>query len=418
MIQSGTKSNIPVEMFEALQRAFEDFQNRAEKLGKAYEAMQADFGKLNLELESKNLELAESLAKQEEIQTYLNSILESMNNGVVGIDILGKITSFNKAASEISGYSSEYAIGKSYRDVFTNDPEGGMSLLNVMSTGKSHVWDEKVIWHRDGYPVPVSFQTALLKDQRGRILGAVEVFSDISRIKELEREMQQTKTMAALGEMSATVAHELRNPLGAMGVWAGLLDRDFEKEDPRRKTLKKIIDGLGRLNRIVSNLLLYSRPVNAQYRIIQLPNILTETINFVEIEIERLGQDVEVEKSWSDESDVYVKGDPEKLQQVIMNLCFNAIQAMPDGGKLTVSIDEKPSGKKDYTCFRITDTGVGIEKERMDKIFDPFHTTKENGTGLGLAIVKKFIDHHNGYINVSSSLKRGTTFAVFLPRIN
>jgi PAS domain S-box-containing protein len=409
---------LPDSVLASLQKSFEDFQVRAERLSRAYEAMQKDFKKVNIELDSKNAELKKSLAVQEEIQTYLNSILESMDNGVIGVDITGSITHFNRAASEISGYSGAEVLGKTYQDVFAKPDENEAAILRVLQTGKAQQRDEKVLWHKDGHPVPVSFQTARLADREGGTLGAVEIFSDISKIKKLEGEMQQSRTMAALGEMSATVAHEIRNPLGAMGMWAGLLERDFSPDDTRGHTLKKIIEGLSRLNKIVSNLLVYKRPIKTELRKVTLEGVLEEIVDFIEIEIERLGQKVTVNKKWDPSRQSFVLADPEKIEQVVMNLCLNAIQAMPDGGELTIAID--PSSSNDpsaYVSFSIADSGVGIDKGDLQKIFAPFYTTKANGTGLGLAIVKKFVEYHSGHIDVSSVPLSGTTFKIFLPKL-
>ncbi|HLV32109.1 MAG TPA: ATP-binding protein, partial [Chitinispirillaceae bacterium] len=359
-------------------------------------------------------ELERSLVIQEEMQTYLDSILQSMDNGVIGIDICGKITHFNRAASEISGYNYDNLMGRKYTRFFSSNTDGEPALVQALNRGIELKRNEKVIWHKDGHPVPVSYQTALLKDKKGRKLGAVEIFSDISRIKALEEEMQQTRTMAALGEMSATVAHEIRNPLGAMGMWAGLLERDLEQDDSRRKTLGKIIEGLSRLNKIVSNLLVYTRPVKAQFRKIQLEAILEEIVDFVQIEIERLGSTVQVKKEWTNES-VCVLADPEKIGQIVMNLCLNAVQAMDNDGVLTVSVENQNHEKTGFISFSVSDTGNGIGSDVVTKMFDPFFTTKENGTGLGLAIVKKFVEFHSGYIDVKSSAQKGTTARVFLP---
>jgi PAS domain S-box-containing protein len=407
-------STMPVELFESLQNAFNEFQLRAERLSGAYESMQTDFKKINLELDKKNSELEESFSKQEEIKTYLNSILESMENGVIGVDISGNITHFNKAAAEITGYNSLSVLQNPYSTFFGNTSQEEPTLLQVLHTGKELKRDERVIWHQDGHPVPVSFQTAVLRDSKGTRIGAVEIFSDVSKIKALEKEMQQAKTMAALGEMSATVAHEIRNPLGAMGVWAGLLERDLGPDDPRKKTLGKIIEGLSRLNKIVSNLLVYTRPVKAELRKVQIDKILSEIIDFVQIEIERIGQTIVVNRTFCNDP-VYVLVDPEKMGQVVMNLCLNAIQAMPDGGELSVTIENNSKNRHGFANFSIIDTGIGIEKETISKIFDPFFTTKENGTGLGLAIVKKFVESHSGYIDVKSKPGKGTIVKVFLP---
>ncbi len=407
-------SNDPA--LRALQQAFADFQTRADMLSSAYASMQIDFHKVNLELDAKNAQLADSLRRQQETQAYLTSILESMNSGVVGVDIMGSITHFNRAAGEITGYRVSDVMGKPYGEFFKGESAQKSTLVDVLSSSKELKHDEKVIWHRDGHPVPVSFQTALLRDKRGDIIGAVEIFSDVSRIKALEEEMQRTRTMAALGEMAATVAHEIRNPLGAMGVWAGLLERDLETNDPRRKTLGKITEGLSRLNRIVSNLLVYSRPMRAEVRATNLAAMLQELTDFMQIEIERQESKVTICKEWNENDAVSIMADPEKMHQAILNLLLNAVQAMPEGGTLSVGI-EKPRGKRaGYVAFRISDTGVGIPAEHLDKVCDPFYTTKENGTGLGLAIVRKTVEYHSGFLNIDSTVGKGTTIRVFLPR--
>ncbi len=413
-VQTGEK--IPAELFESLQQAFVDFQLRAEKLSVAYGAMQQDFKKVNLELDRKNAELARSLSKQEEIQTYLSSILESMDNGVIGVDVNGVITHFNRAASEITGFSQDAVINCSYSEVFSSQ-QGKSALLATLHSGREVKRDEKTIWTIDNHPVPVLFHTAVLKDRSGVKLGAVEIFSDISRFKALEKEMHQARTMAALGEMSATVAHEIRNPLGAMGVWAGLLERDLEPEDPRRKTLGKITEGLSKLNKIVTNLLVYTRPLAAEFRKVRLCDLLEEIIDFAQIEVERLGRQITVDKDFSNGLELFVLADPEKVNQAVMNVCLNAVQAMDNGGTLSVFFEKSSKKNSDYICFCIKDTGSGIPEDVLSKIFDPFFTTKENGTGLGLAIVKKIVESHGGFIDIKSEMGKGTSVRMFLPRL-
>jgi PAS domain S-box-containing protein len=424
MLQSSTVMNTEIlheispsrEMFDALQKAFVDFQMRAELLSAAYSGMRTQFKKVNVELDAKNIQLAESLKKQEEVQLYLSSILASMNSGVVGIDIMGTITHFNRTAEEITGYVAADVIGKPYTVLDIHNSADEPTLMDVLhAPGAERKRDEKVYKHRNGHPVPVWFQMAQLRDPQGRTIGAVEIFSDISRIKALEEEMQHTKTMAALGEMAATIAHEIRNPLGAMGMWAGLLERDIGQADECRKPVQRILEGLSRLNRIVSNLLVYSRPVKAQFRKIVLQDVVRETIDFVRIEKERKGQSVEVKTHFHDAHPAYIMADPEKLHQIIMNLCINAIQAMPDGGTLTVTVNGAGSKQTGFVMFSVGDTGTGIAPEHRDKIFDPFYTTKENGTGLGLAIVKKIVESHSGHIDVQSEVGKGTTMSVFFP---
>ncbi|GBU22393.1 histidine kinase [Fibrobacteres bacterium R8-0-B4] len=239
----------------------------------------------------------------------------------------------------------------------------------------------------------------------------IELRSSLARREALEREVQQAKTMAALGEMSATVAHEIKNPIGAMGVWAGLLERDMDPQDPKRKTLGKITDGLAKLNKIVTNLLVYTRPMTAEFRIVRLDALLEEIVDFTEVEIGRLGRKIAVEKKFDCPDGLCVKADPEKINQAVINLCLNAVQAMEDGGKLSVLL----STSGEYAQFSIVDTGSGISAENITKIFDPFFTTKEDGTGLGLAIVKKIIESHIGTIEVTSERGVGTCVKCCLP---
>ena len=416
----GSVEALPLAMVDSLQKVITDFQVRAECLSGAYASMQRDFRKVNLELDRKNAELQKSLEEQDHMRTYLDSILESMENGVIGIDTAARVTRFNRAATAITGYSADEVLGRKYEELFRQHGENEEpSLLSILRTRKEMARNEKVFWNREGQPVPVSYRTSPLHDRHGDCIGAVEIFTDVSRIKALENEMQHARTMAALGEMSATVAHEIRNPLGAMGMWAGLLERDLPADDTRSVTLKKIIEGLSRLNKIVSNLLVYTRPVKAKFRKMTIETVLAEVADFVEIEVERLGRPITVKKEWDADAPTFVLADPEKMEQVTMNLCLNAIQAMPQGGILTIGT-EKPSAAArggTYACFVVRDTGEGIRRHDLQKIFDPFFTTRENGTGLGLAIVKKFVEFHGGHIDVQSRIGDGAAFRVFLPKL-
>jgi len=197
-------------------------------------------------------------------------------------------------------------------------------------------------------------------------------------------------------------------------MWAGLLERDMDPQDPRRKTLGKITDGLAKLNKIVTNLLVYTRPMTAEFRTVRLDALLEEIVDFTEVEIGRLGRKIAVEKKFDcPPGGVSVKADPEKINQAVINLCLNAVQAMEDGGTLSVLLST--SSADDCAAFSIADTGSGISAEHITKIFDPFFTTKEDGTGLGLAIVKKIIESHTGTIEITSERGVGTCVKCYLP---
>jgi signal transduction histidine kinase len=261
----------------------------------------------------------------------------------------------------------------------------------------------------------VVYQSSLLRDAHENLLGAVEIFNDISKIKQLESENQQNRVLAALGEMAATLAHEIKNPLGAMGTWARLLDKTFDTSDKRKQTLGKITDALSRLNKIVSSMLIFGRQSKPQLQTLDIKQFLSEFTDSMEIEVVfGSGTQIQVIKEW-DETPLITQFDPEKLRQVLLNLALNAVQAMGETGTLTVECRQSKRNESNYVIISVRDTGPGIAESELEKIFSPFHTTKEDGTGLGLAIVKKLIEFHGGVIDVESEVGKGTVFNVFLP---
>ena len=232
---------------------------------------------------------------------------------------------------------------------------------------------------------------------------AIELQSE--QVKKMQEEVHQSRVLSALGEMAATVAHEIRNPLGGIGGYAGLLAKSIPPEDPRRKYVDKIIGGISSLNKIVSNLLAYTRKTNLQKQSTDLVAWTNTILAHVEIESEK--NNIIIERNFPEQS-LFVEIDPEKLQQVLLNLLMNGIQAIEQNGKISVSIKSTDN----FAEIRIADNGRGIEPEHLKNIFTPFFTTKEQGTGLGLAIVKKIVDLHEGEISVQSELGKGTEFLI------
>ena len=179
---------------------------------------------LNVELNKKNKELSESLKEMDSIRNHLKNILESMNMGVVAVDLDGKITVFNNAAQKITGLNSGNVIGKYYKDVYGELIDESSTLLDTLKDGKEYENEEKGINNTENMVIPVEYSTSLVKNEHGEVFGAVEMFVDMTEIKKLEEEVQRARTLAALGEMAANVAHEIRNPLGGIGGFAALLE--------------------------------------------------------------------------------------------------------------------------------------------------------------------------------------------------
>jgi PAS domain S-box-containing protein len=404
-----------------LRRAFEQFESNSRRLEQAYSKMQEDFSRLNLELDSKNEELKRTLDETRTTREHLNSILQTLKSGVIVVDTKARITHFNRAA-EMTGIKQQDAIGQEYERVVPQAKESG-NALETLRTGREFHNEDGLLRTRHGSFIPVNSSTAVVKDGRGEVLGAMEVFQDISNIKAMEQEILQARTLSALGEMSATVAHEIRNPLGGIGTYAALLERDLDKDDPRRNLVRSIMQGIASLNKIVTNLLVYTRPLRGTLQRIALNDFVRQVADFAALEIPEQQKPAVVVQTRVGSRILHSRIDPEKIQQLFLNLFFNAVQAMPDGGRVTVCLKStsKPpsggrkSGAETWNCLVIEDTGKGIPVENLTKIFNPFFTTKENGTGLGLAIVRRIAEFHKGVLNVKSRLGRGTTVELYLP---
>ncbi|MGB7061000.1 MAG: ATP-binding protein [Candidatus Zixiibacteriota bacterium] len=248
-------------------------------------------------------------------------------------------------------------------------------------------------------------------------------FEDLNRqLKQTEEEMLRMKTLASLGEMAAVVVHELKNPLGGIRGFAELLDRDLEEGDPRKRSVGKIMQGVETMDRIVKSLLDYSKPVKLSQRKVEMAGMIDEAISFFEMDDSQKNADVRITKNYQLD-DVWCQLDAEQFRQILLNLLHNATQAMTEGGEISVDLSPDKErtdidpGKTDQTILlKISDTGTGMSKATLEKLFTPFFTTKQGGTGLGLSTVKKIVEAHKGEIQIQSELGKGTTVTLKLPR--
>jgi PAS domain S-box-containing protein len=387
------------------------FQETTRRYREAYEELAARFESLTLKLEETNVHLQQSLEEKDRVSNYFNNILESLSGGVLVVDLDGEITFFNQEAEDLTGFEQKKVLGQPYAEIIGLEAGRQLSVLHTLDTGERLASQEKELQRADGRSIPLGFSTSLVRDEAGTILGALEVFNDLTEVKRLEAEVQRVHTLAALGEMAATVAHEIRNPLGGIAGYAGMLERDLDSGDPNRRLVHKITEGVSRLNRIVSSLLTYTRPLRLNIHPVNLVDLVEEATAFFAIDVERTREDIAIERHYPN-GDLICRIDPEQLQQVILNLLQNAMQAMPEGGTIEVGV----SLEGNHGVFSVGDTGHGMDAEVREKLFTPFFTTKEDGTGLGLVTSKKIIDAHNGQIRVDSEPGRGTRFSISLPQ--
>jgi PAS domain S-box-containing protein len=401
--------------------SFETFNNIINNLQRQYLSLEKEFSEQGQRLEEINSRLRQTINDNREVTSFLNSILTSLTSGVVAVDRSGVISHFNPAAEKITGVAAKGALGKKYDEVFSAASGGGYSALDTVLSGVEVDSEEKVIVDNIGNNIPVSVSTSLLLDGDDECRGAVEIFFDLTKIKRLEAEINRVQTLAALGEMAATVAHEVRNPLGGIGGFAALLRREVEGDEAKIRLVDKIITGVNNLNETVVALLDYTRRDQLNLRQIPLQRLIDESVEYERADLNGSEIQIRVEIS-PKEADLQLTCDPHLMRQVLLNLMRNSREAMPAGGSITIMAERMNEGQScpiplPAVCIMVHDTGAGIPEKIRDKIFRPFYSTKSNqsGSGLGLASVWKTIQAHGGNITVESRTGKGSLFRIFLP---
>jgi PAS domain S-box-containing protein len=400
-----------------LNQAFDSFKIATSKFERYYQHLMEKLQELDLELRKKNEELEINLKEKEEVKNHLNNILESLSTGVVVIDLRGKITTFNRAAENITGFTSKEVKGRDFDEIlapnfFHNNHLNFGSLKNMQENTEV----ETKIRRKGKDILHVRVSLSPVKTPQEETIGLVLTLQDITQMKRLEEQARRTNRLAAMGEMAVNIAHEIRNPLGSMELFATILRKELEGCGELKELAEHISSGVKSINNIISNLLLFIKPQQKpNFQIVDIHSPLNDSLLFSG-HLVKPNSNIQIITSYDSEP-LMVYGDLELLKQVSLNLILNAIQAMPRGGKLTISTRKVKDQQKNsnFVEIRFIDTGIGISREDMPRIFDPFFTKKERGTGLGLTIVHNIIKIHGGTIDIESSEGKGTICIVTLP---
>jgi len=419
-MMTGRSSKRPNPKDNFLADALYSFNSTLCDLGSSYEELKNRIQELNLQISEKNIQLEQNFFKVNRLRWFFDSILNSMADGVAVVDTSGKIVLFNRGAEKLTGFSSKQVLGKSYTEVFGKLVSERFSPLYTLKEGVSLLLEEKEMPKKSGEKVPVRYSTSLVTDSQGRTLGAVEVFSDLTQIKQLEGEMQRTKTQTALNQMAALVAHEIRNPLGGIRGYVDLLAESLEKDDPRRKMVNHINESINSLDAIVANFQLFTRPVKPNFESSDIIAFLNEVLDFFKKSANLKEKSIQlVLNGNASRKPLYVRMDPILMEQAILAVLDNAVKAMKMGGTIRIEIQKgKPlcKGSKKHVSIVVSDSGEGMSRQTLRKLFTPFFTTRERGMGLGLALAKNFIHLHQGDIFVESEKGVGTTVTILLPK--
>ena len=350
------------------------------------------------------------------------AVLAGLPDAVIAVDAGLRVIFWNAAAEELTARSARRAQGRLVKEVFAPSASVVSRMAETLATGESRSEADTVLDGLDGRAVPVSLVTAPLFARDGTVEGAVAVLRDLSRIRQLENEVRRGETLAAAGRMAVGVAHEIRNPLGAIRGAVQLLARELPPELRLAEYTDVLLKEVDRVNRIIETLLDLGRPVQIRRVPLNLHQILERVILLTEESASAAG--VSLARRY-DPSLPPILGDEDRLLQVFHNLVGNAIDAMKAGGRLTVltRVSLNPlygkmdlgGGQRTMVEVAVADEGAGIPEAARARIFDPFFTTKERGLGLGLAVCHRVLDEHRGAIHVDSVEGRGTTVTCFLP---
>ncbi|MBS0182327.1 MAG: PAS domain S-box protein [Nitrospira sp.] len=362
------------------------------------------------------LRLADQSIREKEqgisrLQAFHENIVRSISSGVFTTDEEGRITSFNPAAQEATGYGFEQVQGRPWREVFAWHPR--QQDEDVSDNMRFEVECKR----SDGNRLVLGMTLAPLHE-RGAKTGLVGVFKDLTQIRDLEEEMRRKEWLASLGEMSAGMAHEIRNPLGALAGAMQMLRKDFDADETSQRLIEIAVREATRLDAIITEFLQYARPPALNLAEYDLNKVLAETLDLVQHEARNRTNITIATVPCTGVLPAQV--DQDQMKQVFWNLAVNAFDAMLKGGQLTIATGcrkvDVAGRKAEVVEVSFQDTGEGISKQNLDKIFLPFFTTKKRGSGLGLAAVHRIVDLHGGWIKVESQEGQGTRFGVCLPR--
>lgn len=344
-----------------------------------------------------------------DIQTLTGNVLESMHSAVVAADEEGKIVMLNRVAEELLGVSRDHAVNREYSAVFPDDPCLLKRALEEKRTSRDVETEYRTT---SGEEKTLIIGTSCLFDEEREFKGAVAVVHDITELKKYQEEAKRAERLSAMGNLAAGVAHEIRNPLNAISITAQRLRSEFVPRkggDEYASFTQLILDEIKRLDNIINQFLSLAKVHELNLAPTEMSKFLNEIVDLAEIEAEQ--KDIQVERDITELPEIKV--DREEMKKALLNIMLNGIQATNPGGKLNVR--SGTSADQKILTIEIEDSGRGIPKERLSKIFQPYFSTKEKGTGLGLSIAYRVISDHRGRVEVKSESGKGTVFYVKLP---
>lgn len=384
-------------------------------------------GYLAQKLKVKGEELWSASLELNKFKAITDEILRHLKSGLITIDTWGRIVYFNRAAEEILGYPEAEVKGKDCREVFkVRMPQLAEKIFQVVRFNKEDSRSLLYISGKNNRKIPIGISTSLLGDREKGVRGVIAIFQDITEVMKLEERIRMADRLAAVGELSAGIAHEIRNPLASISGSVEVLKEELSLSQENQKLLDLIIKEAGRLNQILTDFLEYARIGPSMLSKVELVHLLEEVIEIAQ-KHPSFKKGMSIKKTFSSDM-LHVLGEENQIKQIFLNLLVNAMESMEErGGEILVAdrtlnqidqfyFNEEEREESEWVPVAVMDQGKGMTEEQKEKIFSPFYSTKKDGTGLGLAIVQRLVNNLGGRIEFRSQSGKGSVFVVYLQK--
>jgi PAS domain S-box-containing protein len=404
-----------------MSKQFESKKESLSIINKAYND-QSDLSskdeKIN-SLEKKYEILSKRTKALERVYQFHKGVIQSISSGLITIDSDGNITFINTAALSILDYDYQELVGVPIRDLFADDNEADKVLDELLNKKRMFESRETNLISRSKRPIPIGFTTTMLSSDDPTYDGVIISFRDLTTLHHYRIQIERIDRLSTLGEVSAGIAHEIRNPLAGIKTSAQVLEESFSPGDHRSQLIARIVREIDRSNELLKKFFNFAKPGKPKQDFVSLETLVEGIYLLLSSKMRK--KEIIFKKNIETEiSDVYV--DENQIEQVLINLLLNSLDALEKGGSINIHLKMVENREEvilentsKAVLLILEDTGCGIESENLEKIFNPFFTTKSDGVGLGLSISSRLIEENGGQIFVESEPDKGTKFKLYFP---
>lgn len=357
--------------------------------------------------------LAEKQSAFDQLDLLHKSIIESVDTGILTVNLNGFVKSFNRAAADITGYSFREVENSPISELFPNCRAFNEERDAKGNRAFSRTRFEMAFQTRDGRTSLLGGSISPLRDPQGVTIGSIIIFQDLTAINAMKVSLERSRRLAFVGEMAAGLAHEIRNPLASISGSIQMLKGDFYRTETNERLMQIILRGKDQLESFLNDFLLIARPAHGVREAVDILDTIRDVIESLRC-VPEWHESTEV-KTLFPETPLCILANRKEIRQVVWNLILNAVQSMPEGGMLTIDARQFSNKEREDVEIKIQDTGCGIGEESLSQIFEPFYTTRDTGTGLGLTVVSRILDEYKGNIRITSEAGKGTICTIRFP---